>query len=208
MHMNYKRIHDEIINRAVERAWTKSTAPVYVELHHILPKSMCRYTKSIERDEYVFDMDSEEKSNLVVLTAREHFLVHWLLFKIYNNNKMAHAWHRLANDNRHNSHSYRYAREAHAKAISQTLTGIKRAPFSEEHRENLKKAWENREPTSDTTKEKMSKSRKGVSKSKEHSQKIREALLNLPVVTCPHCGKQGKKGGAMTRHHFDNCKSK
>jgi hypothetical protein len=27
---------------------------------------------------------------------------------------------------------------------------------------------------------------------------------NRPVLTCPHCGKEGKVG--MTRWHFDNCK--
>ncbi len=28
-----------------------------------------------------------------------------------------------------------------------------------------------------------------------------------PIVTCPHCGKEGGQN-AMTRRHFDNCKQK
>jgi hypothetical protein len=43
--------------------------------------------------------------------------------------------------------------------------------------------------------------------SDEHKQKISEAKKNLPVRTCPYCGKAGK-GGNMTRHHFNNCKLK
>jgi len=33
------------------------------------------------------------------------------------------------------------------------------------------------------------------------------AKANMPLRTCPHCGKEGK-GGNMTRSHFDNCKHK
>ena len=36
------------------------------------------------------------------------------------------------------------------------------------------------------------------------SSKLRQ--LSAPVVTCPHCGKSGKKGMAMSRWHFSNCK--
>ena len=37
------------------------------------------------------------------------------------------------------------------------------------------------------------------------ASKIRQ--LSAPEVTCPHCNKTGKKGMAMSRWHFDNCKS-
>lgn len=30
---------------------------------------------------------------------------------------------------------------------------------------------------------------------------------NRPVLTCPHCGKQGKNPGNMRRYHFDKCKT-
>jgi hypothetical protein len=29
----------------------------------------------------------------------------------------------------------------------------------------------------------------------------------MPILICPHCGKEGR-GGAMTQWHFDNCKEK
>lgn len=35
---------------------------------------------------------SNESSNLVYLTGRQHFIAHWLLYKIYNNSEMAMAF--------------------------------------------------------------------------------------------------------------------
>jgi len=49
---------------------------------------------------------------------------------------------------------------------------------------------------------------KGTKYPKLHGEKISLARKNAPVVVCPHCGKKGKKGGAMFRFHFVNCKQK
>lgn len=64
--MNYARIY----NRIVERGLTRPS-PGYVEEHHIIPVSLG---------------GSNTRSNLVNLTAREHFICHWLLVKMYKNN--------------------------------------------------------------------------------------------------------------------------
>lgn len=58
----YQRWHDQIIRRARSRS-----LDCYSEWHHIVPRSLG---------------GSDDKSNLVQLTYREHFLVHWLLTKI------------------------------------------------------------------------------------------------------------------------------
>ena len=55
------------------------------------------------------------------------------------------------------------------------------------------------------TKDKISASLTGKSKTKEHVEKVRAALKIK--VTCPYCEKEGGKGG-MSRHHFNNCKYK
>lgn len=39
------------------------------------------------------------------------------------------------------------------------------------------------------------------------SKKTSEAMKSIPIVKCPHCGKEGVQHG-MTRWHFDNCKLK
>ena len=65
--MNYQQIHDNIIDRAGNRVPTG-----YTENHHVIPKCLG---------------GSNDNSNLVRLTAREHFIVHKLLVEIYPNEK-------------------------------------------------------------------------------------------------------------------------
>ena len=64
--MDYKKIHDNLIEKAKNRKLEG-----YVEKHHIIPKCM---------------NGTNESNNLVELTAREHFLVHWLLYEMYPEN--------------------------------------------------------------------------------------------------------------------------
>jgi|694.fasta_scaffold00027_170 hypothetical protein len=78
----------------------KSTIPEgYVEKHHIIPKSIG---------------GTDDSDNLVALTAREHFLAHWLLTKMTKDNeqvKMKHALGGMTGNN-HNGRtlsSYQYA---------------------------------------------------------------------------------------------------
>lgn len=64
--MNYKKHY----NLLIERAKTRKLEGYY-ERHHIIPKCMG---------------GSDCKENLVLLTAREHYVAHQLLVKIYPNN--------------------------------------------------------------------------------------------------------------------------
>lgn len=66
--MNYQKIYDDICKRGQDRQLPKE---VYTEKHHIVPKCLG---------------GTNEKSNLTILTAREHFLVHYILTRIYPNN--------------------------------------------------------------------------------------------------------------------------
>ena len=75
--MNYTKIYNLIIEKR------KVVIPTgYVEEHHIIPRSLG---------------GSDDKSNLVKLTAKEHFICHLLLTKMYPNDtieyyKMFHAF--------------------------------------------------------------------------------------------------------------------
>jgi hypothetical protein len=69
--MNYPKIYNEIIENAKFENHLKYKG-VYYENHHIVPKCLG---------------GSNEKDNLVLLTAKEHFICHKLLVKIYPNNK-------------------------------------------------------------------------------------------------------------------------
>lgn len=87
--MNYRRIYTKIIKNAISENRKKHDG-VYYERHHILPKSM-------------FPNWTKKKSNIVLLTAREHFFCHQLLTKIYPSKEMNYALFRLATDGLHNN---------------------------------------------------------------------------------------------------------
>jgi len=68
-------------NNIIEAAKSRPKPDCYTGKHHIIPKSFG---------------GSNKPKNLVVLTAREHFICHWLLTKMvegkYKRNMMC-AWH-------------------------------------------------------------------------------------------------------------------
>lgn len=75
-------------------------------------------------------------------------------------------------------------------------------------------AWNRGIPMTEDAKQKASQKlkgmkawNKGISVTEESNIKRKEKQTGVlkPVITCPHCGKEGGKP-AMIRHHFDNCK--
>ena len=64
--MNYQKVYNQIIESAKSRGLNKKLLEGYFEKHHIIPRCL---------------KGSNEKCNLVLLTAREHYLCHWLLWK-------------------------------------------------------------------------------------------------------------------------------
>ena len=71
--MNYKRIYDEIINNRKNNPINEG----YTERHHIVPSSLG---------------GSDNPDNLIRLSAREHFICHYLLAKMYEYNSF--EWHK------------------------------------------------------------------------------------------------------------------
>jgi hypothetical protein len=65
--MNYSKIYNNIIENAKSKSYNG-----YTEKHHIIPRSLG---------------GSNDPSNLVELSAREHFVCHYLLIKIHRNNQ-------------------------------------------------------------------------------------------------------------------------
>jgi hypothetical protein len=71
--MNYQRIYNQIIEKARSENRVRNSE-IYYEMHHIVPR---------------FLKGCDEQTNLVLLTAREHYICHWLLARLYSNNKKA-----------------------------------------------------------------------------------------------------------------------
>ncbi len=108
--MNYQKIHDSIIDNARKRKLPKE---VYTERHHVIPKSMG---------------GDDEKNNIVILTGREHFIIHWLLYKIYKNSQMTYAFFAMTkpgnqSQRRYTSWSFHFARQAMASFMSLHRSG-------------------------------------------------------------------------------------
>ena len=71
--MNYRRIYNQIIENR-----KNNKVDCYTERHHIIPKSLGGI---------------DDENNLVNLTAREHFLCHFLLAKMYE--KESFEWYKM-----------------------------------------------------------------------------------------------------------------
>ena len=78
--MNYQKIYDALVNHRLNHPAKLEFD--YTENHHIIPRSLDR---SLEKD----------KSNIVNLSAREHFIAHALLVKIYKQNGDKNKWYRM-----------------------------------------------------------------------------------------------------------------
>lgn len=89
--------------RLIEAAQARAIIDGYGERHHIVPRS---------------EGGADESDNLVWLTPREHFLAHWLLYRIYRTPASAKAFRLMANDqNKRRGRDYAKARELMAASM-------------------------------------------------------------------------------------------
>ena len=175
--MNYQKIYTQIINKAKseDRKKLKKTDInyVYYETHHVIPKCLG-------------GVDSE--NNLVLLTAREHFLCHWLLIRMYPScHSLVAAFNGMCNkkSKRHqyyvpSSRMYQEAKEAfsrngHSAETKEKLRKPKKDKSKYQNRivsETTKQKL--RKPKPEGFGEKISLSTKGISKSEEHKKAMRK----------------------------------
>lgn len=144
----------------------------YTENHHIIPKCLG---------------GGDDKNNLVRLTAREHFVCHWLLTKMTSGveqRKLAFALNsfRRASKNQKRymtSRQYEIVRKIVSEARSKSLIGNKfglgksRGPMSEGTRAKISAANTGRK-LSESQKKQISEFHKGKILSEETKQKMRK----------------------------------
>ena len=139
--MNYVNVYYSIIKNRLDN-------PVegYVERHHIVPKS---------------EGGTDNDDNIVALTAREHYIAHLLLAKIYNDYKMWHAVNLMSRLNakvKINSRLYEMVRINSARTHSEFMKG--------------KPSWNKGKKMSEEQKRKLSDANKGKTISNEAKEKI------------------------------------
>lgn len=159
--MDYKRIHDQIIERAKNRVLEG-----YSEKHHIIPKCIG---------------GNDDKSNLVRLTAREHFIIHKLLCEIYPNERglIYAAWMMTSTNNSKNrtyiicSREYERLRENFSKYHSETIKGENNPFYGKLH------TAETKTKISQTKKNANLTGKKSHFYGKTHSEKTKRILSEL-----------------------------
>lgn len=104
--MDYNKIYNSLIESRMKmkdkRIECKKRGE-YFEIHHIILK--CKG-------------GTNDKNNLVLLTSREHFLAHWILWLIYRDRQTALGFHKMMSCNKNqkriiSSRGYAEAREAY-----------------------------------------------------------------------------------------------
>ena len=115
--MNYTNLYDKLIEKAKIRE-TSNKLVGYKEIHHIIPQCLG---------------GTDDKDNLVELTAREHYIAHLLLVKMYPHNLgLSFAVINLQKINNTNSYFYQirsknrlyeWVRILHQNNISKNQTG-------------------------------------------------------------------------------------
>ena len=167
----------------------RQTVAGYTEKHHVLPKCMCMSTDQ-----------KNDKENLVVLSAKEHFEAHQLLSEMFNGppkRKMLYALSGLCfmkNGNRvSDATEYAIVKEASRSA----KRGI---PLSEEHKQKIKDSFAEFNPNkgrivSHETKLKQSNAKIGQPRSDETKLKISNTLkgVSKKPFTDEHRKNMGKK---------------
>lgn len=160
----YTKIYFKIISRARKR-----NISGYKEKHHIIPRSVG---------------GNNYKNNIVDLTAREHFLCHVLLSKMFldetNKCKMLHAIMFFKGQNSSqirivNSKLYDKAKKLFSLHIKSVLTGRK---LKDSHKENISLSMKGKSK-SDETKKKLSESaskRKRKPFTEEYKKKMSEKM--------------------------------
>jgi len=172
--MKYEKIYSQIIERAKHRVLEG-----YKETHHITPRCMS---------------GTDEKDNLVDLTAREHFICHLLLTRIYPEHKglrlaiwnMCNAKRIYQGRYKPNSRLYEMIRTEYRELIKGENHPSYGRKNSDEVREKMsqiaKKRFENNPGTfkgrthSEETRKKLSNNMKGKTQSNHQKTRVKESL--------------------------------
>lgn len=192
---NYLKIYQSLCHTRANLNRQKF-AGAYYEKHHIIPRSLG---------------GSNNSDNIVLLTAREHYIAHLLLYHHYKTiggtdfRKMSFALVSMSSTNKNlkrnrlSSRQYALIKEAarNSRLGHKVINTQKyRQPKSDTHKQSIRDARLNAVPRSIQTRIKMSNSavKRGSNFKGNHT-----------IVTCPYCMKEGQTN-AMLRWHFSKCK--
>lgn len=155
-YMNYEKLYENLIAKRQKLGKPEG----YKEVHHIIPRSFG---------------GTDDPGNLIALTAKEHFMAHRFLAKIYPSSGMVHAVYKMACSNKAfnrfkvTSRVYEELRIAHAHRVSTDEVAKQKkslaAKGKKQSEEHIKARTESRKKNgdwlTDETKAKIGKSNTG-----------------------------------------------
>lgn len=193
----------------------------YTERHHIVPRSLG---------------GDDSDSNLVRLTAREHFVVHWLLTKMVEGDarrKMAYALKMLMNAARPIQQRHKVIGRTYELTKLAANNYLQNREFHAEWREKLSVSAKARAALPSEKIRRSALAKRLISEGKfkgavhysgkentfakeETKAKIQQRMIEIYGVTnpalvpfkCEHCGYEGKGIAGYKRWHGNNCRQK
>jgi hypothetical protein len=208
-YQRYQRFIDALKGQSVDG---------YAEVHHIVPRSLG---------------GSDDAGNLIRLTARQHYVAHWMLARAIGGSA-SRSFFMMSNFGKYgrvNSATYEIGRKEYSKLVGEQMRGRVMPPVSDETRAKQRQAKLGRKLTPEhiekirlavlgrkmgpefaakvsEAKRGRGNSRNGFVTSEETKRKMAEANRNRPIIVCPHCNKSVKDHGGAKRWHFDKCKER
>lgn len=126
--MDYNRIYNYIIKLAKYRGLDKSSLTYYVESHHIIPRSLG---------------GNNNADNLVLLTTKEHYICHHLLYKIHGNKSMFFAYKMMSHFTRYDIKLTEHERNILGNKFTEYLSNKKCSEYTKLLLSiNRKTAWD------------------------------------------------------------------
>ena len=180
--MNYLKTYYKIINKRRQIPISKDKQ--YCEQHHIIPIS---------------ENGTNDSINLINLTAREHYICHLLLAKIYDDEKMWSAVIMMHTNNKNHQRNFRFNSRLYEIARIKLSNKLRGKKLTDEHKRKLSESHKGKKHTLEQ-KQKISKSligRKAWNKGLHHTEETKIKISNsekgkLPWNTGKSLSKQHK----------------
>lgn len=157
--MNHKKHYDLLVKKAQQRPKLSG----YVEKHHIVPKSLG---------------GSDDATNLVEFTAREHCLAHLLLAHIYNHHKMWFAANMMSRLYKTKSRAYEKVRIKNSEIMRERMASSSNPMLNEavkvKHQTAIKLAMQRPE-----VRKRQSEVRIGMKFSDSHKENLSKAHIGV-----------------------------
>jgi hypothetical protein len=187
----YSRIYANLMIRASRRVFLGETPTpdTYYERHHVIPRCMG---------------GSDELDNYAILTAREHYIAHWLLTKMVDGSikhKLQFAFFRMATVSPSNARKitatqYAIARKHHAEACK-TIGGHKVGkPWNAtpEEKEKRRQKWKTNNPNNDPVLRAKGDANRAKTYIITHVDGTEESVTNMAA----YCRDNNLSAGNMT----------